>query len=341
MSWCLKWFCCIAPQDGEIEVQDCNDIMIDPDLVFARDDLTDLRPGTSFTIHGHILHTCERFSINLILNTPAKDVALHINPRLPQNYIVRNCKINKSWGTEEVTSALPFILLRGEPFSVQILITESEYYISINGKHFASFRHRLPYEKVTRLDVKGDVSDIRMEQQNVHEYPDRMNNPLDVVDFLKPIEEDAPELNLAIPYYGRLIQPLSNGQTLHIHGRVKLLPHSFYINLQDGISIWPHPTIPFHLNPRFANIGGKHVICRNSWIDGKWGQEERAEINIDFMPGKTFHLTITYCDTAYNVYLNDKFISEYPFRVRVPVDTIYIQGDIHLHKVYVDESQAR
>lgn len=144
-----------------------------------------------------------------------------------------------------------------------------------------------------------------------------------------------------IPFYGKLNDNLKPGHSLHIHGRVKLLPHSFYINLQNGIKIWPHPIIPFHLNPRFANIGGQHVICRNSWMNGEWDKEERTEINIDFMPGKLFHLTINCCDSSYNVYLNDKFIGDYKYRVYdIPVDTVYIQGDIHLYRIYVKDQDG-
>jgi len=51
-------------------------------------------PGVCFVITGVILKTCERFSINLVSTGHKQDIALHLNPRLPQNYIVRNSKIN-------------------------------------------------------------------------------------------------------------------------------------------------------------------------------------------------------------------------------------------------------
>lgn len=113
-----------------------------------------------------------RFSINLTYGN--KDIALHINPRLPQNYIVRNSYVNGNWDKEEVTSALPFNLKRGHTFAIQILITESEYFISINGHHFASFKHRIPYNRVRCLQVKGDVTDIEVEQVAILEYPDKL-----------------------------------------------------------------------------------------------------------------------------------------------------------------------
>lgn len=110
--------------------------------------------------------------------------------------------------------------------------------------------------------------------------------------------------------------------------------HSIVVNLQHGDSIWPHPTIAFHLNPRFANIGGKHMIVKNSWLDGKWDREERSEIHTDFMPSRSFHMLIECGDVSYNVFLNGKFIAEFRFRIKPDiVDTLYIQGDITLKHV--------
>lgn len=51
-------------------------------------------PGTSFIITGIVMKSCERFSINFLTATNKQDIALHFNPRLPQNYIVRNSKIS-------------------------------------------------------------------------------------------------------------------------------------------------------------------------------------------------------------------------------------------------------
>lgn len=134
-----------------------------------------------------------------------------------------------------------------------------------------------------------------------------------------------------MPYYGKLEQPLVKGGRLHVLGRVKILPHSFYINLQDSERIWPHPLIAFHLNPRFASVGGKHKIIKNAWLDDGWGAEEHSEIHTNFMPSRTFHMIIEATDLTYNVYVNKKLIAEFKYRTRPDiVNIIYIQGDIKL-----------
>lgn len=201
--------------------------------------------------------------------------------------------------------------------------------------------------------MKGDVSDVTVEYGNVLEYPDRLSgddcgtiNDISVVNFLTTddVMENLHNMNykfIPMPYYGKMNTQFDAGTRLHIIGKVKVLPHSFFVNFQRGNKIWPHPTIAFHFNPRFAMVGGKHVICRNSWFDGKWDREERSEIKTDFMPSRAFHLIFQIMESSYNVYLNDKFISEYQFRVKADiVDTVYIQGDIKL-KAVIFETQRR
>lgn len=111
--------------------------------------------------------------MNLTYGHLHKDIALHINPRLPQNYIVRNSKINGYYGKEEVTSPMPFTLERGKPFAIQVLVTEEEYFISVNGLNFAFYKHRVPYQRVTCIQVLGDVADVEVKQLPIQEYPER------------------------------------------------------------------------------------------------------------------------------------------------------------------------
>lgn len=55
-----------------------------------------------------------------------------------------------------------------------------------------------------------------------------------------------------IPITLSLPKGFQRGWQLEIYGRVKILPHSFYINLQEGSQNWPHPNIPLHLSLRFS-----------------------------------------------------------------------------------------
>ena len=243
-----------------------------------------------------------------------------------------------NWGDEETCSQFSlFSLLRGHRFSIEILVTESEYLMAVNGRHFGTYLHRIPYKKVIGIEVKGDVKDIEIEQKVLETYPQilPMEIPIHNDDKSSVMDNNNSSI-FKVPYYGKLAASLTNGKTLHIIGKVKLLPHSITINLQQTNYIFPHPTIPLHFNPRFGNQGGHNVICRNTWTNGKWLKEERTDSQSDFMPGKIFHLKFECQHESYQIHLNDKFFAEYMFRADPDVvDTINVYGDIFLKSVYI------
>lgn len=79
------------------------------------------------------------------------------------------------------------------------------------------------------------------------------------------------------------------------------------------------------------------MICKNAWLDDKWGKEERSETHTDFMPSRPFNMSIDCTDSSYQVYLNRKLIAEFKLRLKPDiVDTIYIQGDIKLSAVTLE-----
>lgn len=320
------------------------------EITFSSNCMQELVPGMCFEIKGTVPRTCERFSVNLVLNNTHRDIALHLNPRMPQNCIVRNSKHKKRWGKEEIASSVPFDLHRGGDFIIHILVTDEGYLIAINGKHFASFGHRFPYQKVKGIEIR-DVTDVEVDQIKVLEYPVPTNlfkpscliflmmTKEEVDSAIKAVTEnvETPTDFLPMPYYGRFEERFTSGKELHILGRVKILPHSFFINLQDSSRIWPHPNIPLHLNSRFGQINKKNVIIRNSWLNGKWDEEERCFTQDPncFVPGSWFHLYIACHDEDYQIYLNNVLIAEYQFRINPNiVNTVLIQGDLRLERVF-------
>lgn len=280
-----------------------------------------------------------------MVHNEKRDIALHFNPRLPQNYIVRNSRANGAWGDEERCSALPFSLHRDSKFLIQILITAKDYSISVNGRHFAHFKHRIPFHLVHGLEVRGDVADVSCEQNIIAEYPEpacEVHEILFVDDTNQTLA--AEERNqFHVPYYGRLKHPFDTSHVLHIHGRLKIKPDSFYVNLQMGAKIFPHPQIHFHFNPRFnsSSEDGKHVLCCNSWLGNDWGQEQRSDIkHKDFYPSRAFKLRFQRTYSSYQVYFNEDLINEFRFRDngQLRPDTVYIQGDFVISEIFVSNS---
>lgn len=300
--------------------------------------INELKPGDSFILTGTLLHTCESFSVNFIVNNTAKDIAFHFNPRLPQNYVVRNSKINHQWCKEEVVSPFNFGLHRGHKLTLQFVVTETCFLVAINGHHFGAYEHRLPYKRIKLLEAHGDVKDVNVNQTAVSIYPELVLEKIPVV-LKKEVSVRVEQMDiskmLAMPYNGELPMKLMHGTVLHILGRVKILPHSFFINLQRSSHIWPHPEIQFHFNPRFT--GGRHHICCNSWLKSKWGNEQRTEFKDQFTPGKQFHLEIHHNHNKYGVTLFNELLTEYQARDEANLaDTIYIQGDIKLYDVFLE-----
>lgn len=258
--------------------------------------------------------------------------------------MVRNTKINGTWGDEERCSALPFLLHRDSTFLIQILVTKADFLISVNGHHFAHYAHRLPFHLVKGVEVNGDVADVSCEQSIISEYPEPACEVKEIlyVDDTNQVLSAEAKNDFSVPYYGRLELPFDTSHELHVHGRLKMLPVSFYINLQDTSKIWPHPKIHFHFNPRFnSSVDGKHVLICNSWLDGDWANEERTEIkHKDFYPSRAFQLRFKRTYNSYLVYMNNTLWNEFRFRDNGQMlpQIVYIQGDFVISEIFVSNS---
>ncbi|XP_067831212.1 galectin-9-like [Heptranchias perlo] len=106
---------------------------------------------------GTVKPTSHRFTINL-KTSYGDNVALHIDQRFSENAVVRNSRINQSWGTEE--RDLPFLpFIPGQTFEMLIVVQSTCYEVSVNGRHLFNFNHRIqPLSKVDQLSITGDIS---------------------------------------------------------------------------------------------------------------------------------------------------------------------------------------
>jgi len=111
-------------------------------------------PGRTIQIEGR--PTGQRMEINLLSGPhDGADVVLHFNPRFDQREIVRNSCQHGGWGAEEKHGHFP--LQSGVPFHVQIVCYPQHYQILVNGQPFTDFHHRVPFQLVQALQIKGDV----------------------------------------------------------------------------------------------------------------------------------------------------------------------------------------
>jgi hypothetical protein len=113
-------------------------------------------PGRVITIAGRVENNASRFEINLLSgNHQGADVAFHFNPRFDQREAVRNSCQGGDWGAEEKSGGFP--LQPGQHFEIQIVCFPEHYQVNCNGQPWYTYRHRVPYQQVQALQVKGDV----------------------------------------------------------------------------------------------------------------------------------------------------------------------------------------
>uniref|UniRef100_A0A8C1J166 Galectin n=1 Tax=Cyprinus carpio TaxID=7962 RepID=A0A8C1J166_CYPCA len=82
------------------------------------------------------------------------DTAFHFNPRLHQK-VVMNSFRNRKWEAKESVSDNPF--KKGETFEMFTVIKSEGYQVYVNGKELYTFKHRIPLEKVSTLNISGHV----------------------------------------------------------------------------------------------------------------------------------------------------------------------------------------
>ncbi|XP_026463477.1 galectin-4-like isoform X3 [Ctenocephalides felis] len=300
---------------------------------------TPLKTGSIIEVRGYLPEDSERFAINLCSGEAGEDIAFHFNPRLSQNYVARNSRRTGEWGQEESASALPFTIRRGAEFVITIFVAKDDYLVAVNGEHFCGFAFRAPLKITKLVRVTGDVRDIRVQQRSSDYYPEVLPDILDVQSQCENENElqTSNKENLPVPYLASIPTEFLAGKQLQIRGRLKILPHSFFINIQSTAYIYPHPQILLHINPRFGEVGGVHTIIRNSWLNGSWGVEERSPVK-NFCPGKYFEMGIKADLGFYTITVNGIIVAEFRSRVSCTLAKyLYIQGDVEIYSVCLNK----
>ncbi|XP_034666190.1 galectin-8 [Drosophila subobscura] len=342
------------------------------------------RPGLSFFFHGLILNACEHFTIDFLTfkgkdSCDHCDVLLQLGARLPQNYIVRNSRLMGKWGIEENSSPLSFQLRRGDTFWMQILLTVESFYISVNGYHFAEYAHRMPYSWLAAVDLRGDIDDIVIDKYYVTEYPIRLAQSVaralpfvydsDVLkwlngegnsilrssgsreaklDILSRLQKATRQVtaNLTLPFYGRVPnhEKLIEGRAVRIEGRVRLMPQSFSVALQQGQQIWPHPTVSFYFSPSFLRKTrdkvGKVIITRSAYLNGSHVKRKASRLHTSLRPGKAFVILIACRPNYYELFVNRRHLLWFKHQMNPEcVDIVNIRGDVRLWDVVIETTR--
>ncbi|KAI5710259.1 hypothetical protein M8J76_013862 [Diaphorina citri] len=304
-----------------------------------------LETGLSIIIQGRVPDNSRSFAVNLVISGhDDDDIALHFNPRFDVNYCVRNSCRNKVWGEEEKAAYVSNPFKLGENFVLEIFCAPSEFMFAVNGTHFCSFPYRYPLYTITRLQILPRVDIFKIQTKLLHSYPATTQD--DLVAQLK----DQPLYHHHVLGYEKvdvsgknppLLFQLSNklavGNMIEIDGRVKLLPHTFFINLQHGKLLWPHPNISFHTSVRFKyKAESVHKVVCNSYRNDVWGTEEIPAMECPYDPGRSFVMRILVKEDHFSVSIDDEKFINYKYRDDFSlINTIYISGDVFIQSVHV------
>lgn len=307
-----------------------------PTVPFLGELPTPLEAGRVIEIEGKVLPFATRFSVNLSCGTnQSNDVALHLNPRFDQNHVVRNSRLGGRWGQEECTSSQRNPFKRGTNFHMLILASEEDFMVAVNGIHFCCYTYRMPKIKVQAVQIHGDAVIFYLDYRMTDAYPEIRE------DFQVPKITISPKMPLSdnimdkviFPLLGNLSTGLLIGQEIEIVGRIKLLPHSFFINLQSSDLTWPHPDVFLHLNPRFL-MGSGCCVVLNSWHKGRWGVEQRFPLL--FRPGRPFSIKILCKREEYSITVDGVPLGSFSYRSSPHVvNTMFVQGDVVIKEITV------
>lgn len=306
----------------------------DTDVVSYNEDLAkELVKGHLICIEGETLPPCVRYAVNLRCgHNENSDIALHFSPNLSEKTVVRNSRLNNIWSEEEMLIPMRFSVEDFKLFSINILIAQSDFKISLNGRHICSFNFRTPLKDISNLQISGfvDIKHVSLKKVDYYPYP-TPDEHFVLIPFWEGEVAVPPETQYIVPLTGILQRDLSRGWELNIKGRVKILPHSFLINLQKGRHVWPDPIIPLNLNVKFA-AAGETVMTRNSYANGQWGREERAPV-FHFLPGRNFVLVIKRHPGFYVILVDGNLAGSFALKGDPVVDSVYIQGDVSIMQI--------
>ncbi|XP_029427194.1 galectin-4-like [Rhinatrema bivittatum] len=287
-----------------------------------------LRPGMLFYIRGTLAKGYTRFRVDYATGQyEGSDIALHFNPRFDgRDRVIFNTFQNGAWGEEEKKKDTPFSSSR--PFELVVQITQANYQITVDGKPYHEYSHHIPMDRVTWLNVKGDIvlqaaSIIGCGVGSAGSKGGAVGIPGGLPPMVGPVCNRP-----AIPFTANIPGGMIPKRTLVVAGHISSGAKSFIINLKKYSS----NDIPLHINSRMI----KNVLIRNTFLNGVWGEEEKDIQNNPLQKGQFFDLSIRSGDQNFKVYVNGHCLFRFDNRIKnvQEIDTVEIQGDAELAYVF-------
>ncbi|XP_053356100.1 galectin-6-like [Clarias gariepinus] len=288
-----------------------------------------VKQDMAIVFQGTVPVDATSFEINFMTGpTENDDIAFQYNPRIG-DVTALNSKRNGSWETQESACHNPFT--RGGAFIILAVINSEGYQVYVNGIKHCTFTHRLPLEKVSNINIRGNISLL------VWGLIDSWSTTASSTELKKitstwtstsisttsPFEISNPVSKPALPYVGTIQGGLKPDTAIFLQGTVPADGKNFEINFKTG------PTeaddIAFHYKPIFGDC-----TALNSKRNGSW-ETQQNESDKPFTKGGSFQIFIAVKPDAYDVYVNGS--KHCTFKHRLPlekVSTLNFKGDVSL-----------
>uniref|UniRef100_A0A672N564 Galectin n=1 Tax=Sinocyclocheilus grahami TaxID=75366 RepID=A0A672N564_SINGR len=224
-------------------------------------------------LQGVVPANADRFELNFKTGpSDNDDIAFDFNPRMDQK-VVMNSFRNGGWEAEESVSDNPF--KKGQPFEMFTVIKSEGYQVYVNGKELYTFKHRIPLEKVSTLNISGDVAVTISGFIQVSYFFLQLKQCCTMSDIVTVSSENGLE-----------------GEVLS-KGVFPTNADQFELNFKTGPS--DNDDIAFHFNPRMDQ-----KVVMNSFRNGGWEAEESVSDN-PFIKGQPFEMFIVVKSEGYVV----------------------------------------
>ncbi|XP_073540907.1 galectin-8-like [Phyllobates terribilis] len=274
-----------------------------------------IKDGTVVIISGDVLPAAERFSINFQCgSTERDDIAFHFNPRFDEGLVVCNTRESNNWGKREVKPEVPF--QRAQPFEIQFLIKSNEYRVSVSGRHFLGYNHRIALSRVNTVVIMGGIklTKIDIQSQGVgfhhHYFP-------------------SGQMQNSVPFSTSFHNGVSDGSVVIVRGDVQPLADRFSMNFQCGST--DNDDVAFHFNPRFDE---GLVLC-NTRESNNWGDKE-VNHEVPFKREHAFEIRVLVTNRGYNVSVNGHHYLGYNHRILLQrVNTLAVMDCVALSNVEI------
>jgi len=239
--------------------------------------LSSVEAGQLISVVGKIINNPQRFDFELTAGNgqgnDSGDIHIHISARFQgtEPVVVRNThKRGAGWEKEERRENLfPHNILnpfkRGGDFKIDIFVDQAAFFVTIDGKPFCTFTHRLPLHTIQVINISRDIEAVyQVNQTSAQVRPWPAVNPNAFEAFIPKqfnsgnvivvtgVPRGYPTGDFSVNFYDGL-----NRFRTHFHFRANLNNRSVFLNSQHengtwrtGTTAFPQP-YPFNSNQAF------------------------------------------------------------------------------------------